>query len=171
MSLGSGWDKLGIVGTGRRDSIRVGLGGAKLAAFAGRHPDITYGGVDRIIVRVLGGNDFVSFNGKNGTGRPTNLRGRNLAYGGSDHDVLIGSSRAHRHGRTSAETASTACCIGTAADDILHGGGGPDWIYGLSGNDDMYGGPGYDHIDGGSGTKDRCWLGLDGAAHTSCQVQ
>lgn len=40
---------------------------------------------------------------------------------------------------------------GTAAADVIYGGGAQDWLYGLGGNDRIYGGDGADTVSGGDG--------------------
>jgi Ca2+-binding RTX toxin-like protein len=162
--LGSRWDRLSVLGTKRADDITIGSHGiVNLDVASGPNADVNFDNLERVIVAVGAGNDFVSANGHDGTGAPAVLRGRITEFGGSGEDALTGSSHC-------AEPFPN--CIGLEnMGDTIHGQGGDDTIKGLAGNDNLFGDAGIDHLRGGppagSPDPDKCWIYPIGATHTS----
>jgi Ca2+-binding RTX toxin-like protein len=110
--------------------------------------------VHKIVAKGLGGNDLITFSGRDGgLSIPSLLDGgdgNDTLEGGNGNDTLLGGNgNDHLQGKAGKDSLS-----GGAGNDTLEGGDGNDILKGDSGNDDLFGGSGNDNLSGGDGDDD-----------------
>jgi Ca2+-binding RTX toxin-like protein len=137
-----------IYGTPQSDRIQMGSKGAKLNG----DDDVDMQIVKRFAFRdvvLLGGNDFATYSGGFGTGRPVSGEGSygNAIAGGPGDDELIGGpGTTLLAGQSGADR-----LVGKSGPDTMSGNSGWDRLFGKKGHDDMDGNDGNDHLEGNEG--------------------
>jgi hypothetical protein len=140
-----------IAGTAANDSARV-------YNHSSTQYRVNFNGVDQYFAKSAITTNTVRFYGYAGNDYFNNYvtTMRNIAYGGTGDDTLIGYNNIdYLYGEDGNDT-----LYGYGGNDYLYGGAGHDKLYGQDGNDFLYGGTGNDKLYGGNGND--CLYGEDG---------
>jgi hypothetical protein len=136
---GPGDDLLSANGTSAPESFRILREDQRLFLTQSDVLVLDMGGVDRLIVSAMGGNDRIEAFPATGEFASLTLDGGVLAGSPDDDDEVIGSDSPDTIG-------------GSAGSDKLDGRGGDDTILGGPGDDGLIGGAGHDALTGGAGS-------------------
>ncbi len=154
VDLGTGEDGILIVGTKKKDVIRVGRqigpnGAQAIVEVNGQTIIHDYLNGETVTVFGDDGNDVITLD--NSAGQTWKA----LFHGEGGNDVLIGSTQADElHGGDGKDQ-----LYGGDGADQLFGDAGNDWLQGDEGNDHLYGGAGHDRLEGNAGNDN-----LDGGS-------
>jgi hypothetical protein len=136
---GPGDDLLSANGTNAPESFRILREDQRLFLTQSDVLVLDMGGVDRLSVSAMGGNDRIEAFPATGELASLTLDGGVLAGSADDDDEVIGSDSPDTIG-------------GSAGSDKLDGRGGDDTILGGPGDDGLIGGAGHDALTGGAGS-------------------